>query len=104
MEKPDPDTTACSRCKGGKNPPDQGGTTCLRCYNTGSDPQTTAKHDLGDDAKTVRICAEAAVDALITIARGRSDNGRPLCAEKARDLARRELTLIGIEWSAKNVH
>ena len=43
----DDQTTTCNRCKGGRNPPDQGGTTCLRCYNTGSDPQTTSSGKAG---------------------------------------------------------
>ena len=37
-------------------------------------------------------------DALIAIARGRSDCGRPLAGEVARQASRRALTAIGVDW------
>lgn len=38
-------------------------------------------------------------DALKAIAAGRTDNGRPLAAEKARETARRALLALGMSWS-----
>lgn len=35
---------------------------------------------------------------LSQIARGRPDNGRPLAAEPARQLARDALTAVGLDW------
>jgi hypothetical protein len=40
------------------------------------------------------------IQALIAIARGRADCGRPMSGEDARQLARRALTHRGISWSA----
>ena len=39
-------------------------------------------------------------DALIRIARGRTDCGRPLAAETARQEARAALVRLGISWSS----
>jgi hypothetical protein len=36
--------------------------------------------------------------ALSQIAQGRPDNGRPIAAEAARQLARETLTSIGLDW------
>ena len=50
----------------------------------------------------VNDCFATAVrfqDALVEIARGRWDNGRPLAAETARQIARKALTDRGRGWS-----
>jgi hypothetical protein len=46
----------------------------------------------------IRGHVEMAV-ALSKIARGRDDNGRPLAAEKARQLARDTLTELELDWT-----
>jgi hypothetical protein len=39
------------------------------------------------------------VKALTQIARGRTDNGRPLGGPKAQDVARTALTNVNLDWS-----
>lgn len=40
----------------------------------------------------------AAIEALVEIARGRRDNGRPLGGEDARQIARKALVAMEIDW------
>lgn len=56
---------------------------------------------------TGKVIAAAATEIAIlrnslqTIARGRTDNGRPLAAETARQEARETLTALKVDWRAK---
>lgn len=42
------------------------------------------------------------LDAIKAIAQGRLDNGRPLAAEAARELARKALTECGVSWDKRS--
>lgn len=46
---------------------------------------------------------EATISTLQCIARGRVDNGRPIAAEKSRQLARAVLKMHGIFWGSEAV-
>ena len=47
---------------------------------------------------TERIYVAQLLDVAVRIARGRHDNGRPLAAEIARQMAREALATIGENW------
>lgn len=57
--------------------------------------------------RTGRVVASATAEivvmrlALMEIARGRTDNGRPIAAETARQNARDVLTALKVDWRAK---
>ncbi len=57
--------------------------------------------DFEDDAKEAAKEIVILRCALVKIAKGRSDNGRPLPAETTRQIARRTLIDIGLDWPVR---
>lgn len=51
------------------------------------------------EADMLATRTQAFIDALREIARGRTDCGRPLAAEVAREKARKVLISYGINWT-----
>lgn len=64
--------------------------------------QATTERSHYYTGKTVALAAtEIAIlrDAMKAIARGRHDNGRPIAAETARQLARETLHALKVDWN-----
>lgn len=57
-----------------------------------------------EDVKTAFANHNRFVEALGRIARGRSDNGRPLAAEIARQMAREVMDECGVHWPVGDKH
>lgn len=57
-----------------------------------------------EDVKTAFANHNRFVEVLGQIARGRPDNGRPIAAEKARQMAREVMDECGVHWPAGGKH